>query len=218
MLRNTGKVLILSPHVMTAALVGWYVELARLEPAFAAPGERPEEALSRVKPLLVVLIDVEAQEAISDLFAARALKRDIGLAVFSGSAEDAAAREWASRNALPFFRLPVDLEAFGRVLDQASRRAPADRRANERRQDPQTDRAVDGTLMLVDDQGGSWYVYDRRGTDRRGSADGRQYRSFVNVDGLEMRATLTDDEFASREPWALNAQLGRATAAPTSLA
>lgn len=219
MLRNTGKVLILSPHVMTAALVGWYVELARLEPAFAAPGERPEEALSRVKPLMVVLIDVEAQDAISDLFAARALKRNIGLAVFSGSADDMAAREWARRNALPFFRLPVDLEAFGRVLDQGSRGAHVDRRAtSDRRQDPQTERAVDGTLMLVDEHGGSWYVYDRRGADRRASADGRQYRSFINVDGLEMRATLTDDEFASREPWALNAQLGRATAAPTALA
>ena len=44
---RAGKVLILSPHVMTAALVGWYVELAKLEPAFAAPDEHPEEALSR---------------------------------------------------------------------------------------------------------------------------------------------------------------------------
>ncbi|MEO5569158.1 MAG: hypothetical protein ABIR92_11730 [Gemmatimonadaceae bacterium] len=202
---------------MTAALVGWYVELARLEPAFAAPGERPDDALSRVKPLLVVLIDVEAQEAISDLFAARALKRDIGLAVFSGSLTDDTAREWASRHALPFFRLPVDLEAFGRVLDQAARAAHGDRRASDRRRDPQTDRAVDGTLMLVDEQGSAWYVYDRRGADRRASANGHPYRAFVNAAGVEMRAVLTEAEFAEREPWALNAQLGRATAAPASL-
>lgn len=217
MLRNTGKVLILSPHVMTAALVGWYVELALLKPAFAAPGERPEDALKRVKPLLVVLIDVEAQEAISDLFAARALKRNIGLAVFSGSADDLTARDWASRNAIPFFRLPVDLEAFGRVLDQAARAAHDDRRAGDRRQDPQTDRSVDGTLMLVDERGAAWYVYDRRGADRRASADGRPYRSFVNAAGFEMRAMLTEAEFGEREPWELNAQLGRATAAPASL-
>ena len=72
--RKNGKVLILSPHVMTAALVGWYVELAKLEPAFAAPGENPSDALARVKPLLVVLIDAASEDAISDLFAARASK------------------------------------------------------------------------------------------------------------------------------------------------
>src|SRR5436190_587840 len=113
---------------MTAALVGWYVELAKLEPAFAAPGERPEDALARVKPLLVVLIDAESEAAISDLFAARAARREVGLALFSGASDDTNAREWASRHDLPFFRLPVDLEAFGRVLDQAARAPREDRR------------------------------------------------------------------------------------------
>src|SRR3954470_7267524 len=75
--RKAGKVLILSPHVMTAALVGWYVELAKLEPAFAAPGEHPADALTRVKPVLVALIDAETHVAVSDLFAARAAKREI---------------------------------------------------------------------------------------------------------------------------------------------
>ena len=83
--RKAGKVLILSPHVMTAALVGWYVELAMLEPAFAAPGEQPADALTRVKPLLVVLIDADSRDALSDLFAARAAKREVGLAIFSGA-------------------------------------------------------------------------------------------------------------------------------------
>lgn len=208
--RNTGKVLILSPHVMTAALVGWYVELARLEPAFAAPGERPEEALSRVKPVLVVLIDVESEAAISDLFAARAQKREIGLAVFSGSVDDAVARDWAKRNELPFFKLPVDLEAFGRVLDQAARAAREDRRVMDRRQGPTTDHAVDGTLLLVDATGRAWYVYDRRGSERRVQAEGHEYRAFVSADGVELRAPLSPAEFAAREPEALMAQLSRA--------
>lgn len=215
--RNTGKVLILSPHVMTAALVGWYVELARLEPAFAAPGERPEDALTRVKPLLVVLIDVEAQDAISDLFAVRALKREIGIAVFSGSGEEISARDWAGRHGLPFFRLPVDLEAFGRVLDQAARTAQEERRSGgERRQGPLIDRAVDGTLLLLDDQGRSWYVYDRRGGDRRVQSDGRAYRAFVSADGVELRAPLAEAEFAVREPAALIAQLARASHASSN--
>lgn len=212
--RNNGKVLILSPHVMTSALVGWYVELAKLEPAFAAPGERPEDALARVKPLLVILIDAESEDAISDLFAARALKREIGLALFSGSGEETPAREWAKRHDLPFFRLPVDLEAFGRVLDQAARAARDDRRLADRRQGPMTDRAVDGTLLLVDAQGRSWYVYDRRGQDRRAVATGQPYRAFIGPDGTELRALLRDEEFAAREPQALAAQLARASQVP----
>jgi hypothetical protein len=191
---------------MTAALVGWYVELAKLEPAFAAPGEHPVDALARVKPLLVVLIDAESEDAISDLFAARASKRQIGIAMFSGSVDDDAARDWARRHDLPFFKLPVDLEAFGRVLDQAARQS--DLRVADRRR-PVVERAVDGTLMVVDQAGLAWYVYDRRGGDRR--ADGA-YRAFVRADGVELRASLSDAEFAAREPDALVEQLARAVA------
>ena len=190
---------------MTAALVGWYVELARLEPAFAAPGEQPVDALSRVKPLLVVLIDAENEIAVSDLFVARASKREIGVALFSGSADDVVAREWAQRNGIPFFRLPVDLEAFGRVLDQAAR---ASERAIDRRQlRPAVDRAVDGTLVVLDDAGRAWYVYDRRGAERR-----TEYRAFVSADGVEIRAPLSAQEFATREADALIEQLARARA------
>jgi hypothetical protein len=202
---------------MTAALVGWYVELAKLEPAFAAPGERPEDAMTRVRPVLVVLIDSEAEEAISDLFAARALKREIGLALFCGSRDEDRARDWARSHQLPFFRLPVDLEEFGRVLDRAARgpRAARDeRRLGDRRLEPVVDRAVDGTLLLVDHQGQSWYVYDRRGSDRRASDASGPYRSFVSPDGLELRASLTEAEFAAREPETLIAQLARAAQVP----
>jgi len=205
--RKSGKVLILSPHVMTAALVGWYVELAKLEPAFAGPGEHPADALARVKPLLVVLIDAECEEAISDLFAARAAKREIGIAMFSGSVDDENARDWARRHSLPFFKLPVDLEAFGRVLDQAARQS--EHRVSDRRR-AVVERAVDGTLMVVDQTGHAWYVYDRRGGDRRA---GGAYRAFVRADGVELRAALSDAEFAAREPDALVEQLARAVAA-----
>jgi hypothetical protein len=204
--RNPGKVLILSPHVMTAALVGWYVELAKLEPAFAAPGENPSDALVRVKPVLVVLVDAASEDAISDLFAARASKRDVGLAIFSGSTDDDIAREWARRHELPFFRLPVDLEAFGRVLDQAGRVLPDRRRRADRRQSPSVSHAIDGTLYLTDDAGRAWYVYDRRGGERRSA---EPYRAFVTPEGAEVRTVLSDDEFSAREPEALVAQLAR---------
>jgi hypothetical protein len=213
---TAGKVLILSPHVMTAALVGWYVELTKLEPAFAAPDEHPEEALARVKPVLVVLIDAEFEEAMSDLLATRASKRGIGMALFgSGNPTiDEEARRWAERHQIKFFRLPVDLEAFGRVLDQAARTAGVERRGSERRTAPKIDRALDGTLIFIDAAGESWYVYDRRGSDRRidGRATDVSYRAFVSPDGVELRCVLSDREFAAREPGALDSQLARATA------
>jgi hypothetical protein len=215
---RAGKVLILSPHVMTAALVGWYVELAKLEPAFAAPGEHPEEALARVKPMLVVLIDGECEEALSDLLAARAAKRGIGIALFgSGSPNtDDAARIWAERHHIHFFRLPVDLESFGRVLDQAARTGQTEHRGGDRRNSPAVDRALDGTLVFFDSAGKPWYVYDRRGGDRRfdGREAGRPYRSFISPNGLERRLELNDVEFAAREPYALGAQLARAAQVP----
>jgi hypothetical protein len=198
---------------MTAALVGWYVELAKLEPVFAAPGERPDDAITRVKPLLVVLVDAEHQEAISDLFAARVARKEIGLALFSGSGEDSVARDWARRHDVPWFRLPVDLEAFGRVLDQAARSARIERRLGDRR-GPAIDHAIDGTLLFTDDHGRAWYVYDRRGGDRRVASAEPPYRSFVDAQGTELRAPLSESEFSRREPEALMMQLARAAQVP----
>jgi hypothetical protein len=191
---------------MTSALVGWYVELAKLEPAFAAPGELPAHALARVKPILVVLVDADGEDAISDLFTARVAKREIGLAIFSGSPDHEFARDWARRHEIPFFRLPVDLESFGRVLDQAARGTER-RQAADRRQPAVVGRAVDGTLRLTDESGRAWYIYDRRGSERRASPS---YRAFVATDGSELRAMLSDEEFAARGPAALIAQLARA--------
>jgi hypothetical protein len=203
---ETGKVLILSPHVMTAALVGWYVELASLEPAFAAPDEQPEEALTRVRPVLVVLVDAEVRTAFSDLFVARALKRQVGLAVFSGRPADDEARRWADCHGVPFFRLPIDLEAFGRLLDQAVFQVP-NRRVRERRQPRTTDRALDGTLVFNDATGHSWYVYDRRRGDARAA---EPFRSFVDAEGHERRCTMRGDDFADRTAPSLEAQLMQA--------
>ena len=42
---SRGKVLILTPQAMTGALLGMLVELSQLEPVFADPSERPEDAL-----------------------------------------------------------------------------------------------------------------------------------------------------------------------------
>src|SRR3954469_11722264 len=199
---------------MTAALVGWYVELAKLEPAFAAPDEHPEEALARVKPIIVILIDAQFEAAMSDLLAARAVKRGIGMALFASGSEtdNDVAREWAAAHDNLFFRLPLDLEAFGRVLDQAARSGDAERRVADRRAQSGVDRAIDGTLLLYDGAGTMWYVYDRRSGDRRLAA--KAYRAFVSAEGIERRCELDEREFAAREPAMLLAQLARSAQVP----
>jgi hypothetical protein len=199
-----GKILILSPHVMTAALMGWYVELARLEPAFSLAGESPEDALARVRPVAVVLVDAEVESALSDLFVLRALKRQVGIAVFSGRpTRGRCPLPGADRHGVPFFRLPVDLERFGRMLDQALFKVP-ERRVRGRRAPGSTDRALDGTLVYSDDAGRAWYVYDRRAGDRRANGT---YRAFVDADGNELRVPLEEDGFTRRTADALAAQL-----------
>jgi hypothetical protein len=199
---------------MTAALVGWYVELAKLEPAFPAPHEHPDEALARVKPILVILIDSQFEEGMSDLLAARATKRGVGIALFGTGSEgdDERARLWATEHKIMFFRLPIDLEAFGRVLDQTVRSVEPERRIAQRRSEPAVERAVDGTLLLHEASGATWYVYDRRGGDRRIAS--RPYRAFINADGVERRCELNDPEFAARQPAALVDQLARSAQVP----
>jgi hypothetical protein len=209
---RVGKVLILSPHVMTAALVGWYVELARLEPAFAEPGEHPDQAVARVKPILVLLIDSELEAGLSDLLAARAAKRGAGVAVFGTANDSQTGRAWAARHDIRYFELPVDLESFGRVLDLAANDVSAERRQSNRRSSPGTERALDGTLVFIDGTGKRWYVYDRRAVDRR--AIQHPYRAFISADGVERRCELTEKEFAAREPSALRAQLEHAAQVP----
>jgi len=209
---RVGKVLILSPHVMTAALVGWYVELARLEPAFAEPGEHPDLALARVKPILVLLIDSELEAGLSDLLVARAAKRGAGVAVFGTADDSQTGRAWAARHDIRYFELPVDLEAFGRVLDLAAADARGERRQASRRTSPGVERALDGTLVFIDGAGERWYVYDRRGSDRRAAA--HAYRAFVSEGGVERRCELTEKEFAEREPSALRAQLEHSAQVP----
>jgi hypothetical protein len=196
---------------MTGALLGMLVELAQLEPVFARPDERPEDAISRLLPLLVVIADAEVDVLRSDLFLARAQHRGIGVIVF-GTNGHPETEGWARERGLPYLILPTDAEAFGRLLDQATRLDRRARLAGDRRA-ARTERGVDGTLILQTGSGERWYVYDRRSGERRRSttsADG-SYRVFVNQDGLELRVELAPDEFQDKTAETLERQLARAT-------
>ena len=209
-----GKVLILTPQAMTGALLGMLVELAQLEPVFAEPSERPEDALNRLVPLLVVIADGEIDKFTSDLFIARAQHRGIGVIVFGKKTGDAGYDgEWASQRGIPYLKLPTDAEQFGRSLDQAIKHDRRSRLAGDRRSPSRVEHGVDGTLILQTEFGERWYVYDRRSGERRRSEPpppAESYRSFVNQAGLELRVPLEAEEFQDRTAEGLEKQLARA--------
>ena len=69
---------------MTLALVGLLVELAGFKPAFAEKGERPMDAIVRLRPLTAVLMDDMMELVHSDVFLAWAAQQRVPLAVFEG--------------------------------------------------------------------------------------------------------------------------------------
>ena len=206
---NRGKVLILTPQPMTGALLGMLVELSQLEPVFADINERPEEALTRHVPLLVVIADGDVNTFKSDLFLARAHHRGIGVVVF-GINRRGDAPDWAKQRGLPYLRLPTDAEVFGRIIDQAVLQDRRSRLAGDRRNSAHIERAVDGTLIFQAESGERWYVYDRRSGERRRVDSADAYRAFVNQEGVELRVRLEPHEFTDNSPEALQSQLARA--------
>ena len=196
---------------MTGALLGMLVELSQLEPVFADPTERPEDALARHLPVLVIITDGDIDAFKSDIFVARAQHRGIGVVVF-GRQSSAATAAWAEERGLPYLELPTDAEAFGRILDQATRQDRRSRLVGDRRRQAHTERGADGTLILQAESGERWYVYDRRAGERRGSSQQQadSYRLFVNQEGVELRVTLEPHEFMENTPDALQQQLARA--------
>jgi hypothetical protein len=197
---------------MTGALLGMLVELSQLEPVFADLSERPEDALVRHLPLLVIVADGNIDTYRSDLFLARAQHRGIGVVVF-GANQKSEIRQWAQQHSLPFLELPTDAEVFGRILDQATRHDRRARLAGDRRNSAHTERGVDGTLIFQAETGERWYVYDRRSGERRRpepSPDSDSYRAFVNEQGLELRVPLEPHEFRDKTPETLQRQLARA--------
>jgi len=109
---------------MTLALLGLLVELAGFTPVFAAEGERPEEALARVRPTLVVLIDDTLDAARSDVFFARAAQRRVALAVFPGRTSRREQKTRIGERGIPYFELPTDAADLARTIRARGDRVP----------------------------------------------------------------------------------------------
>ena len=203
--RVDHKVLIIAADPLLAALVGSLVELTRLQAAFPRPEERPEDALTRVRPVAAVLVDAVTDEAQSDIFLAKATRRGVPVMMFGSDSVMGARREWARTRSIATFVLPMDIDELSTALGALQPPNVVARRGQRRA--AHTERAANGTLVF-DDGVTRWQVYDRRSAERRGTVD----RRFVSDTGEIRRCDVSPDDADSQSVADLTAQLARATA------
>jgi hypothetical protein len=178
------------------------LELDTYEPAFALPEESPEEAVRRVRPALVILLDGSLDLAASDVFHARA--KGTPVILFGTPGTMAKTQAFADARGLRRFIMPVDRASLTRVIRDAVASTPVRSQRDRRR--PSARQAPDGTLIYRDREGSEWRVYDRRAGERRGKG----YRAFVNHAGEEWRYELAGKEKKERSAAALERQLAAA--------
>lgn len=204
--RPGQKVLIIAQDPMLAALIGSLVETAKLEAAFLRQGELPEQAIDRVRPVLLLLIDVEEGVAESELFLAKANRASIPVALFGSRRALDARRHWIEEREVPAYALPQEIDRFleslerlrqGKELRSAGRRA-----ANHVAPDHE----------FRDAKGTRWSVYDRRSGDGRREVD----RQFVSETGESRHCMLSRIEAARHSSTDLVAQLQRSEPLPTA--
>lgn len=210
---RSRKVLVLASEPMLAAFLGMMLELDSCEPVFAEPGEHAEDALARLRPVVVILLHSELDAARSDLFLARASRSGARVVLFGAPGATVDVRSLATERRLPFFEMPVERAVLARVVGDAmgdhGRARAADRRA------PLAYDAPDGTFCFSDESGSVWKVYDRRGTERRAhptETTDTTYRTFINERGEERRYRPRPRESLEVSVDALMRQLAAATA------
>lgn len=214
MTNNVGSILILSEQPVLAALVGVLVELTGSQPVFAETNEQPADALQRLRPLAVILVDCELGTAHSDLFFALAARKRVGVAVFGSDAQARRIGEIAAARAIPWFTLPPGPDRIRAAIEAAmtSNTSHQERGAERRHLADATPVAADGTRILRDTVGRHWMVYDRRGLgERRSAKDAIADRVFIAEDGETRHCMISELEQRDESLTALERQLERAT-------
>lgn len=107
---------------MIAALLGMLVELIGFRPVFAAEDERPEDAMRRVRPALVVLVDGTLDSVRSDLFFARAAQHRVGLAIFGPEDRRDQLAATAELRGITWFTLPLSGAELRERIEAAAMR------------------------------------------------------------------------------------------------
>jgi DNA-binding NtrC family response regulator len=109
-------VLVIARDAVLAAFVGMLLELEQCEPVFPAPDERPEDAIRRLRPPLIVVLDGQMPEARSDLFFARCAQSGARVCLFGGPDSVDEVRAAARARRLGFFPVPCDRRELGEAL------------------------------------------------------------------------------------------------------
>jgi hypothetical protein len=104
---------------MVAALVGLLLDPDQFDPTFPLPRERPEDALSRLRPPLVLMLDCDLDVARSDLFFARTDRTRATVVLFGppGSRENVV--ELAQLRGTPWVHLPTNRAALTDAIQDA---------------------------------------------------------------------------------------------------
>jgi hypothetical protein len=113
--------LILSSDAVAAALVGSIAEFTGLVAQFPFDGERPRDALRRLRPA-TVLADCN-QDPNADAFVGPAMMCGARVGLFCSSSNAAAAgrsRQIAERYDVAFFLLPEDVDALRAYLHEVA--------------------------------------------------------------------------------------------------
>ena len=113
---QSSSVLLLSDDPIALALLGLLAELADFAPVFAAPGERPEDTLGRVRPVLAALIDDSLDAARSAVFFARAAQQRVPVAIFAGRGSRGELKARIAERGIPYLELPVQAAELARVI------------------------------------------------------------------------------------------------------
>jgi len=114
-------VLVLARDAVIATFLGMLLELDDYEPTYPDQGERPEDALARLRPPLVVLLDGELESAGSDLFFARAARAHARVVLFGPPGDDNVAAAAARTRGLAYCAMPCSRESLAAALNGARR-------------------------------------------------------------------------------------------------
>ena len=104
---------------MVAALVGLLLDPDRYDPMFPPPHERPEQAIARIRPPLVLVLDCDLDVAGSDLFFARMTKTRAAVLLFGAPGGRANVTELARLRV----HLPTDRASLTDAIQAAISRA-----------------------------------------------------------------------------------------------
>jgi hypothetical protein len=110
---------------MVGALVGLLLDPDQFDPTFPLARERPEDALSRIRPPLVLVLDCDLDAARSDIFFARTAKTRATLVLFGAPGSRENVIEVARVRGVPWVLLPTDRETLTSAIQDAISNAVA---------------------------------------------------------------------------------------------